>query len=191
MWSVVKSLQTESNSNASLGILHLNDIRAKEKAFARAMLKESFPGDALSLEKNMEMSAQAELRLGNFKQFCTIMIHLGKWETAIAIAPAVSMAYWKRLCERYSTVLKHKQGSIEAAPYLLASGNADQLMTQLVQNDKNRNMFHALLLAASDAQDALPKLENEEEEEANREEEEREDVFVSDRIKEITVDFFF
>ena len=48
------------------------------------------------------------------------MVSLGRYETAIAMAPAVSMAFWKKLVARFAKRLERKQ-ELEALPFILAS----------------------------------------------------------------------
>jgi hypothetical protein len=48
----------------------------------------------------IQEAANIRLRLGDIKQFCELSIDLGRWEKAIAVAPAVSIEYWKSLSSR-------------------------------------------------------------------------------------------
>ena len=53
-------------------------------------------GTALSKkEDRLAEAASLMLKSGNFKEYCELMIALGKYEEAIAYAPKVSLEYWK------------------------------------------------------------------------------------------------
>jgi hypothetical protein len=45
-------------------------------------------------EDRLLESAKLYLKLGNFKQYCEIMIQLEQFEKALVFAPAVSMEFW-------------------------------------------------------------------------------------------------
>ncbi len=51
-------------------------------------------------EKRLQEAASIHLRLGQFKEYCEILVELQEWESAVAIAPAVSMEYWQSLASR-------------------------------------------------------------------------------------------
>ena len=71
-------------------------------------------------DEKLEKAALLFLQLGDLKQYCECMVSLGKYEAAIAVAPAVSMAYWKKLVGRYASRLERKQ-EMQALPFILAS----------------------------------------------------------------------
>lgn len=45
-------------------------------------------------------AAELFLVSGAFEQYCEVQIELGNWLQALALAPAVSLSYWKQLMER-------------------------------------------------------------------------------------------
>ena len=51
-------------------------------------------------EKTLLRAADIQLKLGNIKRHCEILIELGQWEKAICLAPAVSMNYWSELSKK-------------------------------------------------------------------------------------------
>jgi len=44
------------------------------------------------------------LRCGALRQYCDIMVKRGMWDHALAIAPAVSMDYWRTLIGRLAVI---------------------------------------------------------------------------------------
>lgn len=41
------------------------------------------------------------LRCGALQQYCELMTRLHQWDHALALAPAVSVDYWRKLMARY------------------------------------------------------------------------------------------
>ena len=55
----------------------------------------AYLGTALARkEDRLSEAAKIHLKTGNIFQYCEIMVKLGKWEQALAFAPAHSMDYW-------------------------------------------------------------------------------------------------
>jgi hypothetical protein len=68
--------------------------------------------------------------------WCTIVLQVGEWDKAIALAPAVSQQYWCRLLQRHADFLsKQGGGTKELLPLMLATGQISALM-QLLMNQK-------------------------------------------------------
>jgi hypothetical protein len=40
------------------------------------------------------------LRAGALRRYCELMARLGEWDRALAVAPGVSMRYWRTLTQR-------------------------------------------------------------------------------------------
>ena len=53
------------------------------------------------------------------------MVEVGRWYRALAVAPAVSMEYWRALCKRFAQRLEAEE-SEQAVPLYLASGAVDE-----------------------------------------------------------------
>ena len=70
-------------------------------------------------------AAKLYLKLGEFELYCEALIKLGKWEKALAFAPAVSYEYWKNLTKRHAQEL-FQDDSEDASSYFLVSGQTDQ-----------------------------------------------------------------
>jgi WD40 repeat protein len=77
--------------------------------------------------KNIDRLKEAALlnaKMGDFERYCNIMIEIGDYTAALAMAPRVSMAFWTALCSKYSDVLLEKSDE-ECVPYLMAAGRCD------------------------------------------------------------------
>jgi len=107
-------------------ILPENEILAKAQSDARKCesVKMGTRRGEMS-EKTAESLRQAAVlyaRVGDFVKYCSIMIELGEWTKALALAPSVSMEYWRSLSLRYSEHLS-AQSAEECVPYLVAIGH--------------------------------------------------------------------
>ncbi len=95
------------------------------------------------VEDQLRSAAMIHARAGDFVEYCTIMVDLGDWTAALAMAPSVSMDYWKSLCQRYSQHLMN-ESSEQCVPYLLATGkDADAVEFYLRRHDPNNAMVVA------------------------------------------------
>ena len=54
-----------------------------------------------SRPRDLTRVAQLYLKLGDIQRHCNILVQLGQWERALALAPAVSLSYWSNLTKRY------------------------------------------------------------------------------------------
>jgi hypothetical protein len=77
-------------------------------------------------EKLME-SGLIYLKLGKIRQYCDTMIEIGQWERALAVAPAVSIEYWRELSIRYGQVLA-ENGNSDCMPFYLVAQEIDKLL---------------------------------------------------------------
>jgi WD40 repeat protein len=95
------------------------------------------------VEDQLRSAAMIHARAGDFASYCSIMVDLGDWTAALAMAPSVSMDYWKSLCQRYSQNLIN-ESSEQCVPYLLATGkDADAVEFYLRRHDPNNAMVVA------------------------------------------------
>ena len=86
-------------------------------------------------------------RLGEMAQCCTILIDLGDWITALALAPSVSLEYWHELTEKYADHLA-TNFSEKCIPHLVAIKKYQEAVDFYV---KRRDYYDALIVAkASD-----------------------------------------
>lgn len=136
-----------SSSGNLLRPAHLRQVMHEEESSAQAKLEarklaagrlssSAMPGSTgrkimdlggPTAEDNMLTAAMAYARLGDFGKYCALMVELGRWEAALAMAPAVSLDYWRSLSTRYAQHLQQGQqqqsGQSDACvPHLLAVG---------------------------------------------------------------------
>jgi WD40 repeat protein len=125
---------------------HLSAQYAKMNALSIAGTSEAFPesvliGIAKSSARQLEqvkttarrgdISGKAEEQLrqaamlfaqtGDFVKYCSIMVEIGDWMAALAMAPCVSHDYWLHLMKGHSQHLKNKL-SEDCVPYLIGTG---------------------------------------------------------------------
>ncbi|CAE7937157.1 WDR17, partial [Symbiodinium sp. KB8] len=132
-----------------LDLLHITENVEDTKAKAREMesIRGQRFGGGLSAQRRKERLAKAaELyaRVGDTRKYCEILIELGKWDQAIAIAPSVSMEYWRELCRRNAERLEEEQDH-KAVDYFLASGGIHEAISFY----ESRGLFREAATVAS------------------------------------------
>jgi hypothetical protein len=60
-------------------------------------------------------------RVGRIRSYCDIMVEIGEWDSALAAAPAVSLAFWRDLAAKRAEQLV-ESGKSSAVPLFIASG---------------------------------------------------------------------
>jgi len=99
------------------------------------------------VEELLREAAMMYARLGEMTQCCTILIDLGDWTTALALAPSVSLEYWQELTEKYADHLA-TTFSENCIPHLVAIKRYQEAVDFYV---KRRDYHDALIVAkASD-----------------------------------------
>uniref|UniRef100_A0A3P9N8S1 WD repeat domain 17 n=1 Tax=Poecilia reticulata TaxID=8081 RepID=A0A3P9N8S1_POERE len=83
---------------------------------------------APSKEERLKEAAEIHLRLGQIQRYCELMVELGQWEKALAVAPGVSMKYWKKLMQRRADQLMADDND-DAIPYCIATGDIKKLVS--------------------------------------------------------------
>jgi WD40 repeat protein len=73
-------------------------------------------------------AAKIYAQIGDFESYCNVMVELGEWTTAIAIAPKVSLEFWSSLASQYADVLNQSM-SEKSIPFFLASGRVDEAIS--------------------------------------------------------------
>jgi hypothetical protein len=66
------------------------------------------------MQELLRAKAAAYSRAADFRNYCETLIQLNEWETALAIAPAVSEHYWHSLCTQYAHILLTQQQTSSA-----------------------------------------------------------------------------
>ncbi|PRP82721.1 hypothetical protein PROFUN_09983 [Planoprotostelium fungivorum] len=136
------------------GVIPLNQLVQQTRRRAREL-------EAVKHSKNVAQSAnrgeklreasELYLRLGMMREYCDTLVDAGEWERAIAVAPAVSMDYWRSLSSSYANHLVTKQTELAnvAEPFLMASNSVDRL----IEYYQERNLLdEAVLVSKVDAE---------------------------------------
>ena len=96
--------------SALLGFIDAMPLQAKAREM-ESIRGQRFGGGLSAQRRKERLAKAAELyaRVGDTRKYCEILIELGKWDQAIAIAPSVSMEYWRELCRRNAERLEEEQ----------------------------------------------------------------------------------
>ncbi|CAM9738029.1 unnamed protein product [Chrysoparadoxa australica] len=125
-------------------VVHGNELVSKSRDLASRLEARGvfMIGDhRLKRVERLERAANHLLVSGDLRGYICIMVSLDRWEHALAMAPGVSMEFWRELADQYVEHLSHGEGmaSSEAAnvlPVRLASGRIKKALAWLVeQND--------------------------------------------------------
>lgn len=96
-----------------------------------------------SREDSLRSAATLHLQLGNLQRHCELLIELGEWDRALALAPGVSHAYWHSLAQRRADALLAADDDAAIA-VCVATGRLPQLVEWL---GRRRQLHDALLIA--------------------------------------------
>ncbi|CAL4077100.1 unnamed protein product, partial [Meganyctiphanes norvegica] len=80
-----------------------------------------------STTEGQEALAEAYLRCGATLQYCELMVRMQRWDHALALAPSVSVEYWRKLMARHADQLLSDDNEA-CVPYLLAARDVDKLI---------------------------------------------------------------
>ncbi|XP_074650106.1 WD repeat-containing protein 17-like [Tubulanus polymorphus] len=116
----------------STGIMHMDHLtkfkasEAQQLEMARVNKYGSSIG-APSRDHQLREAAHLYICLGNVEKYCELLVELGEWEKALAVAPGVSFDYWKSLAERRCQILM-QENSVDVIPYSVATGGCRNLV---------------------------------------------------------------
>jgi WD repeat-containing protein 17 len=123
-------------------ILHASELLDQEEhrhaALRQTADQVTASGAVIGLKKKevtlKELSLR-HLRMGNVRASCECLVEMGEWDKALALAPGVSLSYWKGLWERQRQTVTH-EGGANGANGSTSGGNADfiQLSAAAVEN---------------------------------------------------------
>jgi hypothetical protein len=112
-------------------------LMAKEKIEDLEGSANKFFYDSKNKEKDrFNDLANVYLKLGNYQKFCEVQIRLGKWEKALAFAPAVSYEYWNSLVQQYASVCQETDA--EESSYLSLISNNGLQVQHIKQEIKHK-----------------------------------------------------
>lgn len=168
---------------------HVDDIRNLLDSHSKALLDPKMNLDGGSSVLRQKKAADIQLKLGNVKDYCEIMIGVGEWERAITIAPAHSILYWQELATRYSKHLQ-KQKLLDAVPYFIAVGSTQSLVDYEADTmySTTHDLQKALASAIGESVDGLPNKndeDEEQEEEKKNGEGPRDEVDISPNVRRV------
>ena len=138
LWQLINVLQGSDvgslDDSYRKGVTHMKHTLTLRHASAHelAMRRTSkFGGGggihAKSREEQLREAAETYLRSGNLQRHCDVLAELGEWDRALALAPGVSMSYWKELCGKRVSNLKTDQSDL-VVPYAVAAGDVKTLV---------------------------------------------------------------
>lgn len=107
------------------------------------------------VEQNLREAALIHAKTGNFKGYCSVMIDIGDWLAALALAPAVSLGYWKELSHQYAQHLATEL-SEKCIPHFAGSGYDEAAIEfYLSRKDVNSAMMIAKMSERKEEQQII------------------------------------
>ncbi|XP_014826293.1 PREDICTED: WD repeat-containing protein 17 isoform X1 [Poecilia mexicana] len=137
LWDLVFVINGQDDSllpvSYSKGVMHMKHLvkfKTSEAQELTIVKMSKFGGGigAPSKEERLKEAAEIHLRLGQIQRYCELMVELGQWEKALAVAPGVSMKYWKKLMQRRADQLMADDND-DAIPYCIATGDIKKLVS--------------------------------------------------------------
>eukprot|EP00605_Chrysophyceae_sp_TOSAG23-4_P000471 GSChrysophyteH1.ASY1.ANO1.530.1 assembled CDS len=135
----------------SMVILGRNEVVLNTESDARKLdtVKASARGEHMSEKTRAQLRTAAKMfvRVGNYQKYCDIMIELGQYQEALAIAPCVSYEYWRELSALYASEMCSKNNDI-CVPFFIGTGNESMAVDFYIR----RNDLDGALITASKAE---------------------------------------
>eukprot|EP00397_Hematodinium_sp_SG-2012_P003108 GEMP01003116.1.p1 GENE.GEMP01003116.1~~GEMP01003116.1.p1 ORF type:complete len:1245 (+),score=190.74 GEMP01003116.1:263-3997(+) len=137
-------------------ILHENQIadHHRTEALELAAQKQTI-GVSGRREDRLVTAANTLLRIGEIQGYCTYMAMANQWEKAICLAPAVSMAFWQKLCAEYLETLSAVGDSDQTAPLYIATEDYDAYVNTLLVHQELNAAFLVAKVAADNTYPAI------------------------------------
>ena len=76
--------------------------------------------------------------LGDIEKYCRIMVELGEWTSALAVAPKVSIEFWASLSSQYADHLARNL-SEKCIPYMIASDRTEDAVDFYLSRKEFKN----------------------------------------------------
>jgi len=121
-------------------------LDAESDALKADSVKASARGEHMSDRTRNQLREAANLYacVGNYTKFCSIMFELGNYSEALAVAPCVSLDYWKELSLAHAHDLA-KKGSDMCVPFYVGVGNIESAVDFYLSRQNTRS---ALIVAS-------------------------------------------
>ena len=132
----------------------LTALMAEKDRAASRMVGEGVNRRRVKQEDRLRMAAALSCSLGHMEEYCELLIQLEEWTAALAIAPTVSLSYWRSLCARHADHLVEKSAeSAIVTPYMIAAGATPHALQYMI----SRHEFEeAATLATAHSAGMLP-----------------------------------
>ena len=135
-------------------VLHERDVVHRTRTDARV-------AESVKMARKSDMTSKAEeslrraitlyTRIGDFKKCCDVYVDLGDWTQALALAPAVSLDYWRALSLRYGQHLHSKSSERCVQHYLAAGGTTAAVNFHLSRDEAGSALVVAKAAEAASA----------------------------------------
>ncbi|SPQ97791.1 unnamed protein product (mitochondrion) [Plasmodiophora brassicae] len=125
LWDLADAMVSGTPVTAMSSIQHVNHLASTVDAGVQQL--QSSKSAAMGRGRRRELMMQCAEQLiqaSRFEEYCQILVDLEEWERALAVAPAVSVPYWKDLSAKYAQHLADR-GDDRAVAYWLASGSVE------------------------------------------------------------------
>ncbi|XP_048589465.1 WD repeat-containing protein 17 isoform X2 [Nematostella vectensis] len=162
LWQLVSVLSGEDENLSTTygkGIIHSKHLVKYKASEAQELETAKLARTASSHSAHDDRLTKAALihvRVGQLQRYCELMVQVGQWDKALAVAPGVSMEYWKTLIQRRAEQLVREDDDA-AVPYCVATGDADKLVSFFT----SRGQLHdAFLVAQVACEGGYPQLED-------------------------------
>ena len=124
-------------------LIFAKDIILKAKSEARKIesgkgMRGSGSTFSVRQIERLREAAMTHARLGDMERYCSIMVDIGEWTTAIAMAPTVSMEYWQSLCTLYAASLA-ADAKEECVPYFIGTGGVEMAVDYYISRHDVKN----------------------------------------------------
>ncbi len=150
MWKLA-TIETQGTAAARVdepsGITVPHKCEARALAGASAAALETTAGGrkgavGSSRENTLRQAAAYRLQLGHVDTYCEIMKELGDWDAALAAAPAVSTAFWRKIARERAAALAAAGSEFDKLINLqLATGQAADAATALREAGRDDEAF--------------------------------------------------
>jgi len=144
----------------SLGLAHMSSVpdglntRAQEAELNRSIKFRGIGG--LKKDEALREAAMLHLSAGNAETYCEIMVEIGDWNSALTVAPAVSLEYWAALAKKRANGLSGSGGGdSEAVPLLLAANDTSAVVDLYTKKGLYNEAFEVLAVRGSGGYDEL------------------------------------
>mmetsp|Transcript_6613 Transcript_6613/g.6733 ORF Transcript_6613/g.6733 Transcript_6613/m.6733 type:complete len:942 (-) Transcript_6613:99-2924(-) len=144
----VKAILAATEGTKERVIMHESEVltRARNEAKKHESVRMGTrKGAALGGKKEEQLRRAANLyaQIGDLEKYCSILVDLGDWTEAIAVAPGVSLDYWKELTLKYAEHLANLS-SEKCLPYYITINEDINLIDFYV---KRNDINNALIIA--------------------------------------------